>query len=131
MATLVCDPNVLAAASACFAPQCIGPDDRESIDVYVRIQELAAIGGINYSGTAGLRQLEQDVRGWYRLDEDTRRRIALYIDIQNALNKGASFPTDINSLRKAASCLLCESWEVRRNMKLYLKCLLNKVLAPE
>jgi len=131
MATIVCDPNALAAAASCFGVLCTGPDAREGIDIHVRIQELAAIGGIDYRGAAGRAQLSVDAKGWFRLDEDTRRQIALYLDIQNALNKGASFPTDINSLQTAARCYICEPWETRRAFKLYLKCLLNKAGAPE
>ncbi len=128
---IVCDPNALAAAASCFGPNCCGPDDRRAIDLHVRIQELAAIGGIDYRGMTGHAKLAVDTKGWLRLDEDTRRQITLLLDIDNALKKGAVFPTDINSLKSAARCYLCTPWEQRQAMLLYLKCQLNSVGAPE
>ena len=129
MATIICDPNKLAIAAACFLPNCLGPDDRQAIDVHVRVYELQAVGGINYIGNVP--QLLKDTASWTRLDEDTRRCIALYLDIQNALNKGAVFATDINSLRAKSKCYLCIPWELRRAILLFLKCQLNALGAPE
>lgn len=127
--TIDCGPDTLAKASACLGPLCLGPDDREAIDVFVRVQELAAIGGTDYRNN--LAQLVKDTKGYGKLDEDTRRRIALQLDIYNAINKGATFDSTINGLKVGAKCYLCLPWEQRRNIKLFLKCQLNKLSAPE
>lgn len=128
---LACDPNGLAINAKCFSNQCLGPDDREAIEVYAMMQELKAIGGTDYTGTNGIQQLLIAAKGWQRLDEDTRRAIILYITVQNALGKGAVFASDINSLRAASKCILCIGWETRKNIKLLLKCLINQQQAPD
>lgn len=127
--TIICDPNQLAIQAACFSANCLGPDDREAIDIHARVRELAAIGGTSYIGH--LPQLLVDAKSWSRLDEDTRRTITLLLDIDNAINKGASFPTDINSLRRDSRCYLCLPWEQKKNVKLFLKCRLNLLGQPE
>jgi hypothetical protein len=128
---IVCTPAALIKAAACFGPQCLGPDDRESIDVHVRVQELAAIGGTDYRGASGRAKLLIDAKGWFAFSEDERRMITLQLDIDNAINKGAVFGTDVNSLVKDARCYLCVGWETRRAIKLFLKCQLNALGAPE
>lgn len=128
---IVCTPAALIKAAACFGPQCIGPDDREAIDVYVRMLELKAVGGTDYTGPSGLKQLLIDAKGWQPFSEDERRMITLQLDVDNAINKGAVFASDINSLRKNSKCILCVGWETRRAIKLYLKCQLNALGAPE
>lgn len=127
--TITCNPNSLAAAAACFGPSCTGPDMREAIDVYVRVQELAAVGGTDYR--TNLAKLAVDTKGWLRLDEDTRRQITLLLDVDNALKKGAVFASDINSLQTASRCYLCLPWEQRKAIKLFLKCQLNTLGQPE
>lgn len=127
---IVCTPAALIKAAACFSPQCLGPDDREAIDTYVKIQELKASGGTDYTGTAGLKQLLIDSKGFTPFSEDERRMIILQLDVDNAINKGAVFATDINSLKAGSKCILCVGWETRKAAKLWLKCQLNALGAP-
>jgi hypothetical protein len=129
---IVCTPTALIKAAACFGPQCIGPDERESIDVHVRVRELLAAGGTNYTGSGGgIKQLLIDSQAWKVFSEDERRMITLQLDVDNAINKGAVFPTDINSLKKDSRLYVGLGWETRRAVKLFLKCQLNALGAPE
>jgi hypothetical protein len=124
-----CDPNVLLTQAKCFLPACIGPDDREAIEIYVRVAELAAVGGTDYR--TNLAKLLVDAKGWQALVEDHRRAVTLWIDVLNATNNGATIATDINSLRTGSKCYLCLGWETKKALKLFLKCQLNKLDQPE
>lgn len=125
---LVCAANALVAASACFGPQCLGPDDREAIELIAMVNELAASGGINY--VSNFSKLLADSASWSILNEDQRRSIVTYVTVVNAINAGASITLNINSLRTAAACALCLPWEQKKNVKMYLKCLLNSMDDP-
>lgn len=127
---LNCDPNALVVAARCFIEPCCSEAEREAIDILLRVQELVADG---YTDLSDPTLLQQTFSGYNRLSKNERRAMALYLDLQNAIAEGATFPdgTDISGLKKAARCYLCIPKERRRDILLGLKCLLNSRDEPE
>ena len=121
-----CDPNDLVVASRCFIEPCASDAERQAIDILIRVKDLAAVGGTDYSDPTAL---QAAFAGFNRLTKIERNAIALYLDLQNAITDGAVFPsgTDINGLKKDARCFLCIPKERRKQMLLALKCALNSL----
>ena len=121
---LNCDLNDLKKRAACLMPRCLGEVDRSAIDIYVRAADLAAVGGTDY--TANLTKLDSDAAAYSVLSVDEMKSIALYIDIQNAIQDGATFGGDasVEHLKELSRCLECVGTDRRKGMLLYLKCAL-------
>ena len=127
--TLNCNANALLVASACFASNCLGPDDREAIQLVAMFHELAAVGGTDYVGN--FPQLLKDASSWSILNEDQRRQIVTYLTVANAIKNGAGMTLNINTLRNQSKCALCLPWEQKKNVQLFLKCSLNALNEPD
>jgi hypothetical protein len=127
--SLNCSANALLVASACFSDQCLGPDDREAIQLVAMFHELAAVGGTNYVGN--LPQLLKDAASWQILNEDQRRQIVTYMTVVNAIKNGAGMSLNMNTLRAQSKCALCLPWEQKKNVELFLKCQLNALNEPD
>ena len=127
---LGCDPNALLVASKCFLEPCSSDAGREAIDILLRVRQLIALGGTDYSNPT---VLQQAARGYNRMSPNERKSISLYLDLQNALTDGATFAdgTDINGLNKGARCFMCIPRERRKDALLFLKCQLNSLDKPE
>jgi hypothetical protein len=131
VADFSCDLNGLKVASACLSDSCVSVSDRAAIDIYVRVNALKAVGGIDY--TNNLTGLLQDSKLWQKQSEDTLERIGLYIDILNALEDGAIISADPHALLAKAKCLTgkCLGKEQTRGVLAFLKCQLNTLGTPE
>lgn len=124
-ATYSCDINTLLQLSACYSPACLGQPDREAIEIYVAVQELAAAGGTDYTGN--IEQLLIDSSPWTKKSAEQIKQVELYQGVENAINAGASVPTDINELKADAKCFLggCLGKERQRGIHAFLKCALG------
>jgi hypothetical protein len=124
-----CDVNELLASSACFQEICMGQSARDAIEIYARVQNLAASGGTDY--TADTNGLLQAAKEWQPLSKNQMDAIDLYIDIQNAISNGADFETDVNSLMSAAACYRCLGTQTQKTVLDYLKCAINSLGEPD
>lgn len=129
MANFSCDVATLVALSKCFMDPCLSDDDREAIEIYLRVQNLAAIGGADY--TSDLNALLTDSKQYQTLSRIHRSAIALYIDMQNAVDNGASIGQDVNALKAAAKCYECIGDELKKQVLAYLKCQINALGKPD
>lgn len=124
-----CDLGTLIHESACLRDLCMSQSDRDAVDIYVRILNLAAIGGTDYSVSGGLTKLMADSAAWRKRACDEIKAIDLFIDIENAIDNGASFPPNSAALAQAVTCLSgkCLGKEDTRGMLSYLKCSINQL----
>jgi hypothetical protein len=129
-ANYTCDANQLITNAACFRDGCMGKDERDSIDVYLRVANLAAAaGGANYlTDLNGLLQAAKLFQIFYASDRDA---IELWIDMQNAVFNGAIINETPSSLAAKAKCYLCLGRETRKNVLTFLKCALNTLDQPD
>jgi hypothetical protein len=125
---LTCSLPALIAASSTFGSNTISRDERLAIQVYLMMAGLAAAGGNNY--TASIQTLQQNAESWYPLNRDQRNAIGLYIEMQNAVNEGASITQTVASLRNAAKCLVCIPPQNLEAIMLFLQCQLNALNKP-
>jgi hypothetical protein len=103
--TTVCDTDNYVTAGACF--KAMTSHQRQALMVYLKVAELAALGGTNYLAEMGnsgsLATAARNVRG--KLNP-FQREIARLVIQQDASNSaGAATSTDINALETAISCL--------------------------
>lgn len=131
MANYTCDLNTLLTNAKCFLEPCFGPEDREAIEIYLKIQNLKASGGADYTGAGGLAALLIAAKQWQVLACNQRKAIELWMDMENAIFNGASFATDANSLRSGSACILCVGHEYKKAINSFLKCQLNSIDQPD
>jgi hypothetical protein len=121
--------NALLKTSNCFLEPCMFEQDREAIELYVMVENLAVSGGADYRGN--LTELQTAAKQFQTLAKNQRRAIALYIDLQNVLAGSPAFGATANSLKTGAKCYECWGHEFRLNLLLYLKVQLNALGKPE
>ena len=124
-----CDVNYLLAQSACFMDSCMGEADRDAIELAIRVQNLKASGGADY--TTDIHGLLVAAKTFQPLACHQRKAISLWIDLQNALDNGAVFAHDVNSLKALAKCYECIPMETKKNTLEYLKCSINSLGKPD
>lgn len=124
-----CDVNTLLADSKCFTEPCMSEPEREAIELLVRVLNLAAVGGADY--TNDLTQLQIDAKDWQTIFCNQRKAMELFIDIQNAIDNGASFDSSANALRTAAKCYECLGKEQKKRLMSFLKCAINTLGEPD
>jgi hypothetical protein len=114
-------------ASNCLQELCLSENEREAFELYVKVQNLNAIGGANYTGAQGFASLMSDSKQWQPLFCDQRKAIEAWIDMDNALDNGASFNTNINAIKADPVFMLALAMgrEFRKNTTSYLKCAIN------
>ena len=124
-----CDLNTLLTESVGFLQPAMGESEIEGIDLYLRVANLAASGGANYVGD--VTALTQAAAAWQRLSQVERKAIALFIDLQDAVDDGAVVSQTPNTLKIASTCYACLPKDVRKNTLLFLKCALSQLGKPE
>lgn len=131
--TFTCDLNTLIQDSACLRDLCLSQSDRDAVDIYVRILNLKAIGGHDYTVSGGLHQLMADSSAWQKRACDELKAVDLYIDIENAIANGATFPPTQADIAVAVTCLggKCLGREQTRGMLSFLKCAINVLGKPD
>ena len=125
---LNCDVDALVHASFKFLEPNISEQEREAIEIYLRVKNLQASGGANYTDLDTLLTAAKRFQVLVLLQ---RKAIDLYIDEQNAIANGASINTDINSLQTQAKCYLCLPQETKKQVLLFLKCAINALGKPD
>lgn len=129
MANYTCDVNALLKDAACFLEWCMSDQQRLAIEIYLRVKNLAASGGTDYS--SDLNKLLQDSKVYQALSANQRKAINLWIDMQNAVDNGASINQNVNALAKAAKCYECLGIETKKNVLEFLKCSINTLGKPD
>ncbi len=126
-----CDLNELKVLATCFMSKCMGDSTRESIDLYIILKYLAAIGGTDY--TDNLSALEVDANQWERLAESDRKAINTYTMLQIAIGAGAEFEggTSASNLKNLSRCIQCWGSDQRKDFEAFSFCQINAVLNPE
>lgn len=131
---LSCDLNALLKASVCLQQECLSEPDRLARDIIIRIAELAAAGGANYtasgSSVAGLMKAAKQWTGGLILNCQNRQAIGLYLDYQNAVANGATL-LPIANFGVASAQLRHLSEDTLKDLALFLKCQLNSIAKPE
>jgi hypothetical protein len=127
--TTSCDVNTLLARAACFEKPCLGEIDLNAMEIYARVQNLAASGGTDYS--ASLNALLQASKQYQTLPKDQRRAINLVLSIDNANDDGAPVSYDPNVLESNAKCFKCLGIELQYQILLFLRCSLAKLDKPD
>jgi hypothetical protein len=98
-----CLPNNLI--SPCFQENVINDQQRLALTVFFMVQELAALGGDDY--TAELTgNLLTDATVYKTMDDNQVKTAILTIMQRNATAAGATPPTDIQELSLAIDCLI-------------------------
>lgn len=126
-----CNAGSILADIACFEDGCTSEQEREALDVYLRILNLKAIGGTDYS--ANFKQLMIDAAQlkWLTLRCSQRKAIDLWMTMQNASDNGAVFDQNINAMKAGAKCYVCLGMEDLKNLQKYLACLINTRGEPD
>ncbi len=126
-----CDLNELKVLATCFMSKCMGDGTRESIDLYIILKYLAAIGGTDY--TQNLSSLEVDANQWERLAESDRKAINTYTMLQLALNAGATFEggTSANNLKDLSRCVQCWGSDQRKDFEAFAFCQIQVAIADQ
>lgn len=126
------DPITLRKNAACFMDDTNSETNREAITLFLRLQNLKAVGGTDYTnGQAGLLALRKDAGKWLTFAKNERESIGTWISLQNAVFDGASINSDINQLKKNARFYLPIAQEDRKNLLLFVGTLLNTLDQPD
>lgn len=126
--TTTCDINALLNRAKCYEKQCLGPQDIEGIEIYARIQNLAASGGPDYR--SNMDALFQAAKQYQVIPCDQRKAIDLLLTIDNANDNGASVSYDPNVLKKNSAPFISLGVELQKQLLLFLKCQLAKLDKP-
>lgn len=126
---LNCDLDALLEASACFLNGCLSQDEREAIEIYLKVLALAELGGADYS--ASLTALQTAAKEWQVLGGAQLDAINTVITRQNAIDNGVSVDTDVDSLKAASKCYLCLPPVRKTELLLFLRCAINSQGAPD
>lgn len=124
-----CDPNTLIVNAKCFRDLCMGKDERDSIDLYLRAANLAAVGGADYR--TNINAMLTAGKKFQIFQASDRDAIELWIDMQNAIYNGAIINQSVSQLARSAKCFLCLGRETRKNMMTFMKCSLNTLDQPD
>lgn len=124
--TTVCDTDNYIAASACF--KTLNSHDRQALTVYLKVKELAALGGTDYTAQLGndgtLATAARFVRG--KLNPFQRELARLVINQDNANSSGAAISSDINVIASQIACLSDFDRNMLDAMDVYITCLLGR-----
>ena len=123
------DVNQLLSDSACYKEFCMGDGSRLPIEIYARVQNLAAIGGTDYSND--LNGLLTATKTYQPLYEEQRKAIGVNIALVNAVADGAVIDTNVNSLKAESKCYECLGLETQKNLLLWLGIQINNFAKPD
>jgi len=130
-AAFSCNLNTLIQSAKCLSDICVSQSDRDAINIYVRVANLAASGGTDYR--SNLSGLLKDSILWQKQSCDTLKAVSLWFDILNANDNGAGISTDPKVLLAAAKCMrgTCLGKEETRGVLDFLKCSINQLGKPD
>lgn len=126
--TTSCDINTLISRSKCFQKNCLGEQDWEGIEIYARIQNLAASGGADYR--TNFDALLLAAKAYQPVPSDTRKAIDLLLTLDNANDNGATVSYNPNVLKSGAARMISLGVELQKQLNLFLKCSLAKLDKP-
>lgn len=121
----VCTLDELVSGSTCF--KCMDSHQRQALMVYLKVLQLAAIGGTDYTaqmGHGGL--LNTDSAAFKTMTFEDRWLARLAILSNNAEAAGATIPATTPLLMDAFDCLLCFDQNALDRMDLLLTCELGE-----
>lgn len=104
MANPVCDIATLVEANPCLAGPVFTERDQKFLQVYFNILELAALGGFDYLPVVASTLISDAVTLADTMNLSQRRTATLAIHRNNAIEAGATVPTDPNVLKDAIKC---------------------------
>lgn len=97
MANPTCSQTVFQTTGGAYALEVISPKQRTALRIYAQILELAAIGGTDYSGASGYKQLQQDAATLaIGMTQEARDSARIAIAFNNATAAGASVPATLD-----------------------------------
>ena len=99
----VCNATTLITNAACYHRTQLNPIQQQSLLIYAKVLELAAIGGTDYRTEMTGDLLTDAACPPSHEDDITAARIA--VAFANATEAGATVPADINDKLDAIACL--------------------------
>lgn len=126
---LDCDLDALLEASACFINGCLSQDERDAIEIHLKVLALEAVGGADY--TSDLTALLEAAKEWQVLGGVQMQGVNTVITRQNAIDNGVTADTDADTLKEASKCYLCVPPAIKKQLLLFLKCAINAQGAPD
>lgn len=121
----VCTLAELVSSSTCF--KCMDSHQRQALGVYLKVLQLAAIGGSDYTAQMGHSgTLNTDSAAFKTMNFDERWLGRLAILVNNAEAAGATIPDTTPALIDAFDCLLCFDENALDRMDLLLTCELGE-----
>jgi predicted lipoprotein len=125
---LDCEVNALLAASRKFLEPQASQQERESIEIYFKVQNLLASGGANLTD---INDLMEAAKAYRPLTPIEMQAMQTFISQDNAITAGASINTDINAIMAAARCYECIPQRTRQQILMFLKCAVNAEGSPD
>lgn len=111
--------------SKCFAY--LNPQEQQALMVYLKVKELAALGGTDYTNELTPDgQLNTDSIAYVKLTPPQVALSYLAIELDNATSAGATISTDINVLAQEIACLKNFDPADLTRMDLLVTCLLGR-----
>jgi hypothetical protein len=120
-----CLLSTFVSETACF--KILSLHEQQALMVYLKILELEALGGTDYteemgpSGELNLAAVDYDT-----MDRFTRNLARLWIQKDNAESSGATVSDDIQVIKEAIKCLVNFDQNVLDKMDLLLTCQLGR-----
>jgi hypothetical protein len=132
MANYSTDPVQLRKNAACFMDDSNSNKNRRAIALFLKLQNLKAIGGTDYTnGQAGLTALRLAAGKWLTFAKNERESIGTWISMENAIFDGAVINTNINQLKTNSRFYLPIPDENLDNLLLFVGALINTAAKPD
>lgn len=113
------------SAAACF--QNLDASEQKALMVYLKVKELAALGGTDYTAQLGHSGTLNTAAAAYKTMKDWQVNLALLvIEQDNANSAGAEISTNIQTLMDEIKCLNDFPDATLDRMDLLLTCLLGR-----
>lgn len=101
----ICTYQTLVEANPCLSGEVFTERDQKYLQVYFNVLELAALGGFDYSAVLDSTLINDAVQLADTMNLSHRRTATLAIHRNNAINAGATVPTDPDELKDAIKCM--------------------------
>lgn len=123
--TTVCLASNFVSYNACY--NALNSQEQKAFAVYLKVLELAALGGTNYSAELGPSgTLNTDAAAYNRLTVNQRDIGRLVILADNADSSGATVPVTKAAIATAIECLKDFTMDALDRMELVLDCKLGR-----
>lgn len=123
MANPTCTEDSLVESNPCLSGNVFSPRDQMFVQVWFNILELQALGGTDYRSVVASTLIADANCLADNFDLSQYRTATLAVHRNNAVNAGATVPTDPNVLKDAIKCF--EDYPDPKNLILLLLCKLG------